>query len=64
MAGNAGEQARQDAAVRGAAEDARLPAVQRCYGFPYDAKTALASRTSASWRLIGWVAADNGVTTQ
>ena len=64
VADSVAEQARQYAAVRGAAEDARLPATdQRCYGLPYDAKTALASRTPAGWCLIGWVAADSGANT-
>ena len=38
----------------------RLPADHRCYGFAYDALTALASRTSAGWSRIGWVAANSG----
>ena len=36
------------------------PADQRCFGFPYDAKAALARRTPAGWCAIGWVAADSG----
>jgi hypothetical protein len=35
-------------------------AARRCYGFPYDAQSARASRTPAGWCLIGWVAADSG----
>ncbi len=43
-----------------AEKDVCLPADQRCYGFLYDANTALAYRTPAGWRRIGWVAADSG----
>ena len=36
------------------------PGDQRCYGFPYDVKSALGSQTPDGWCLIGWVAADSG----
>jgi hypothetical protein len=63
-ADNVVEQARQDAEVRAAAEDSRLAAVdQRCFGFLYGAKMALASRTPVSCCLIGWVAAHSGAKT-
>jgi hypothetical protein len=43
------------------AEKAVCPPVdQRCSGFPYDARTALASRISAGWCRIVWVAANSG----
>jgi hypothetical protein len=36
------------------------PADQRCSGFPWGVREALASRTPAGWCRIGWVAAESG----
>jgi hypothetical protein len=36
------------------------PADERCYGFPWGVEQVRASKTSAGWCCIGWVAADIG----